>query len=359
MRKILCVLLAAATSCAVLAQEKRGIGYPSVAAALADLKSKKDTNTRIENGWTIIDDKAGNAVWSFAPPGHPAFPAAIKRAIVATPDGKTGIAVTSLCHAGKKVCDHLIDQFEKQNQQMHADPVPDIAVQQLADDAFRLTLTSSTSKSAEAGQQELLPRARQLCGARNANFGKFQFNLNESIRDGAKDKSQLVLTQTIRCGDPAPEPVSRHSAPFTASAEQIKQVEQLTMSYFGARDERRYPDAYALFAPAQKQAVALVSWQANVEAFNARAGALRQRAIRNITWYLDPPQAAPGVYAAVDFDSQFANMAVHCGFVAWQQQKDGSFLLVREEENSLDKATAQKLQPAELEKVRARLGCKA
>ena len=288
--------------------------------------------------------------------------AAIKRAVVSTRDGKAGIAVTSLCHAGKTVCDNLIDEFEKLNKQTAEEVRSDITVQRLADDAFRLVLTSHTSKSAEAGQLELMPKAQQLCGARSANFGKYTFNLQESIRDGARDKGHLVLTQMIQCGDAAPvAPASAHQskAPYTASAEQIKRVEQMTRDYFGAKDQGRYKDAYALFAPSQKQAVATDTWQAGVEAFNARAGAVRERAIRKITWYQDPPQAAPGLYAAVDFDSQFANMAVHCGFVAWQQQKDGSFLLVREEENSLDKATAQKLKPAELEKVRAQLGCRA
>jgi hypothetical protein len=44
--------------------------------------------------------------------------------------------------------------------------------------------------------------------------------------------------------------------------------------------------------------------------------------------------------------------------VVWLEQVDGSFLLVREEENYIDKTTEQKLKPDELEKVRVQFGCK-
>jgi hypothetical protein len=51
------------------------------------------------------------------------------------------------------------------------------------------------------------------------------------------------------------------------------------------------------------------------------------------------------------------NLALHCGYVVWQQQPDGSFGLIREEENVIDKAAEASLDPGELEQMRAQFGC--
>jgi hypothetical protein len=55
------------------------IGYPSVAAALADLHSRSEVQFSEAKGWTIAEDRAHFAIWSFAPVGDPAYPSAVKR----------------------------------------------------------------------------------------------------------------------------------------------------------------------------------------------------------------------------------------------------------------------------------------
>ena len=363
MRKILLVLLAAAVSFPALAQKGTAIGYRTVAAAMADLKAKKGTSISIHGGWTIIEDKASDAVWSFVPAGHPAYPAVIRRTVVVR-DGKAGIATESLCQNNKTACDKLMDEFEKKYERLDAAPargqglaVSEIQVQRLGEDAFRLVLTSHASKNAQAGQRELLPKAKELCGARNAHFGKYEFDLLQSFRDGGKDQGHLLLKQSLTCGEAVLPNAAPAEIPVVASAEQIGRVEQLTRLYFAARDQRRYLQAFQLMLPWQKEGQALDVWQSRVEAFNVKAGTVRERAIKKITWNQDLPQQAPGLYGRVDFVSQFANLEIHCGFVTWHEQKDGSFLLVREQENTLEKTAAANLTPDELAKVRTQFGC--
>jgi hypothetical protein len=50
------------------------IGYPSVAAALADLHSRAGVKFHEDHGWTIAEDAAHYTFWSFPPAGDPAFP---------------------------------------------------------------------------------------------------------------------------------------------------------------------------------------------------------------------------------------------------------------------------------------------
>jgi hypothetical protein len=130
-----------------------------------------------------------------------------------------------------------------------------------------------------------------------------------------------------------------------------------TMAYFSARDERRFADAYARFSAGRKAVTSPDQWRANMERFYSASGTLEARTIRRVTWYQNPGNAQPGIYAAVDFSSQFSELSLHCGFIAWRQQMDGSFELVREEENFIPKAEAAKLSPNRLREIRTQFGC--
>jgi hypothetical protein len=111
-------LLLLALSCgSPSAQEAQpgDIGYPTVAAALEALKAKPGTTLRMQGGWTIVNDPGESAVWSFTPPGHAAYPAAIKR-YVFQKDGAMMVRMTALCQAEKSACDRLIEEFKELNE---------------------------------------------------------------------------------------------------------------------------------------------------------------------------------------------------------------------------------------------------
>lgn len=357
-----------------LAQEGRGIGYPTVKAALEALSARSDVNTSVQGDWTIIEDRSANTFWSFTPPNHPAYPAAVKRTIVSH-GGGISIEMTALCQASKAACDKLMEEFKELNERMsqsmrggipsaQSAPHSEIEVQHLGDELFRLTLKSFRSKTVDAGQEELLAKAREICGEKGAGYGKYEFETSEAVSPTTAEKRPFVLKQDIVCGATA-----SHSTPIVSfanrdtqwrpSAEQVKLVEHQTYAYFAAKDGRKYPDAYGQLSSNQKKTTSFERWSSIAEDFNSKAGEVRRRGIKKITWYKNPAQAEPGIYAAVDFSSQFANADIHCGYVVWLEQPDGSFLLVREEQNFIDKTTEQKLKPDELEKVRAQFGCKA
>ena len=238
----------------------------------------------------------------------------------------------------------------------------EIDAQSNGDNGYRLILKSYRSSTVTAGQEELMPKAAELCAPRRASFGKYSFDLAEPVA-GRKDKpTMLVLRQDIECGvasSAEPPPVAQSgAAPRMATPEQVRRVEQQTRLYFEAKDHGRYTGAYDLMAASLKQGITFETWKGKAEAFNAKAGAIERRTISKITWYYNPPDVEPGLYAAVDFTSKFAGVDIHCGFLAWREQLDGKFVLVREEENYLDKQTQQKLKPGDLEKVRQQFNCK-
>ncbi|WP_073218950.1 DUF4019 domain-containing protein [Massilia sp. CF038] len=259
-----------------MAKDADDIGYPTVAAALAALKARSDVKIETAQGWTVVREEATQTIWTFTPPGHPAHPSVIRRAIEQK-NGAVYLGMQAKCGAKKNACDKLIAEFTKLNE------------------GIAQSMQSSTGAEPDA---------------------------------------------------------------WTASAAQLERVTALSHRYFAAKDGKRYEEAYALLAPAQKKVIAFDQFLANSTQFNAKAGAPQARTIKKITWYRNPPNTAPGTYAAVDFDGHSANLRIHCGYTVWVEQADGAFLLVREEENYGDAETLSKVTPQNLPHIRAQLQCR-
>jgi hypothetical protein len=159
----------------------------------------------------------------------------------------------------------------------------------------------------------------------------------------------------------APRPTQRVVAPnqtgWRQTPEQQDTVERVTKEYFAEKDSGRSEEAYARLSPRLKTYLPFTTYDKTLDDFNAQAGEVQERRLRAVTWYKDTPEAGPGLYVAVDFSSRFPNLALYCGYVVWQEQPAGSFLLVREEVNVIDNATMSRLKPEDLEKVRSRIRC--
>jgi hypothetical protein len=233
----------------------------------------------------------------------------------------------------------------------------DIQVQKLSEDSFRLVLKSSRIRNVDEGQAAMLPKATELCAEKAVRYGKHEYEQTEAVSPATSAKNEFILRQEIRCTD-APAVAGAPSDPaWRPTAEQQRLIERQTYDYFAAKDGGRYQDAYAWLAATQQEIVSFDKWSASSADFNSKAGQVRSRKIRKITWYKDPQGAPRGIYAAVDFASEFANIEIHCGFVAWRRQEDGSYKLIREEQNFIDRASQQKMKPGELEAVRRQFRC--
>jgi hypothetical protein len=95
----------------------QSIGYPDVAAALAGLHAKPGTIFKDQNGWTVVQDDDDHAVWSFPPPGNPAYPAAVKRQFVIV-NGAMSLKMAVHCEVSKDICDQLVRGFQELNAKM-------------------------------------------------------------------------------------------------------------------------------------------------------------------------------------------------------------------------------------------------
>jgi hypothetical protein len=91
------------------------IGYPTVAAALADLHSNPEVKFREEHGWASAEDSSHHTFWSFPPAGDPAYPSAVRR--VAVQDG-AGISMHMevMCESTQSARDKLVKDFNELNE---------------------------------------------------------------------------------------------------------------------------------------------------------------------------------------------------------------------------------------------------
>lgn len=116
-----CVLLMAASAAlaqpAPAASAAAPIGYPTVAAALQDLTAQDGNGTVVvhTDGWTIINQPAAAAQWSFPPADHEAAPALVRRVIHRGPNRAVDVQTSTLCEGNAAACERLKAQFETMN----------------------------------------------------------------------------------------------------------------------------------------------------------------------------------------------------------------------------------------------------
>ena len=238
----------------------------------------------------------------------------------------------------------------------------EIAVRRLGDTEYELTFKASEPLEVAAAQARLRPAAQKLCGEGRVTFGRYNFARQEAADPVAsKASGGLLLRQQIRCETAASEKAAVASAavkrPSTLEEEQ-RQVEALTYQYLKAKDSGDLAKAYGFFADSMKATAPQESWSGAEKKFSALSGPVTSRRIRKVTRYDNPPSAPrPGVYIAADLVSQFENLDVHCGYLIWHGQPDGSFQVIREEANYVDKATQQRMTPEQLTAFKARARC--
>jgi hypothetical protein len=98
--------------------DSANVGYATVQQALAALQAKDDTVVTHADGWTVINEPAANAQWSFPPSSDPAYPALVRRTIKRVPGQGRVVEMSSLCEAPKPACDKLLNDFDASNERM-------------------------------------------------------------------------------------------------------------------------------------------------------------------------------------------------------------------------------------------------
>ncbi len=227
---------------------------------------------------------------------------------------------------------------------------PHIQVLKHAEDEYTIVVAGVTSDSIEKARQELIPEAKRVCGARAVHFGNYQFDGPPKGQAGA-----ILLMQNVFCVDTTRAPATVVKDPIWRPTERQQAIIlELTRRYFRMKDSRDYEQIRQMLA----NELPYADWLAAAEKFNKQSGQVRYRAFARVTWYVSPVNAfAPGLYAAVDFTGQFANIDIYCGFVIWYRGQDGVTRLLREEQNYISREGQQAMTADDLAAMRKELRC--
>jgi hypothetical protein len=153
-------------------------------------------------------------------------------------------------------------------------------------------------------------------------------------------------------------PKAAASAPsWQPTGSQKARVEELSKAYFAEKDAARYAEAWKRLGSGLRQQWTFEEWRDAMAASATRAGAVQQRDLKKVTIYRSSQSGTPGTYAAVDFTGRFANADTYCGYLVWSEQADGSFQLMREEENYIFNATAARLTAEQRSKMKGVFRC--
>ena len=139
-------------------------------------------------------------------------------------------------------------------------------------------------------------------------------------------------------------------ADWKSTAADEADVRRIFESYYASRDSGEFKAALAMFnSKARPESAA---WPDKIRLFNSALGAGKRR-ITGVTWYVNPPSAeVPGIYAAVDFVSDYPNVHFYCGYVVFYRLEPGSYEIVREEQNAFHRGDGD-ANPDHLAQMRA------
>ncbi|MGM9485914.1 hypothetical protein [Ideonella sp. YS5] len=117
---VLTVLVAASAMAETAVPPVEPIGFTSVASALKELEARDGDGVIVTHadGWTVVNEPARAAQWSFTPVGHYAYPAVVRRTIKHSPTGSVSVETASLCEAPEIQCSKLLAEFAALNERI-------------------------------------------------------------------------------------------------------------------------------------------------------------------------------------------------------------------------------------------------
>lgn len=235
-------------------------------------------------------------------------------------------------------------------------------------DSFEITYAAYGTTEPSEAQRRLMPEANRLCAPRQVVLGKYRFSSTAPLAPTPAEPAQsqsVDLVQQIQCvADGAGAQDAGEATPpgpnipsLAQDTDQDARIIGLTEDYLDARRRQDSNATRKLMDSTYLATIDQGARQKHQAAFNRAAGTQQARVVYRVTWYDDPPGTLPGRYAAADFVTLDTGLDFHCGYIAWRQQADGSFRVVREEDNYLDAASAARMSEKDRREAKALVGC--
>lgn len=236
-----------------------------------------------------------------------------------------------------------------------ASPTATADVEEIGPAEFRVTLKGFEGDDRES-QTAISSIVQRVCASKAPVWGKFEATRQlGKAKDGKTTPAKFV--QLIRCVEPtAPEPAAPRRA-FTPDSTLESAVKVIALNFLADYEGGDGMASWSLLSAPMKQSHPLADWRAEVRKRAAAIGAESEHRIAKLTWYVDPPNGPPGIFAALDYGGKSRKQAFLCGYVALVRGSDGQWSVARVESGWIPVEVAKGAAPDHLAQLKQSMRC--
>ena len=208
---------------------------------------------------------------------------------------------------------------------------PTITVASKSDGYIATTKPFAVTDEA-AVEAEVSRQATELCAGKSVKWGTFG---SEAKIDRQSEKAPEVANyfKEFSCAEVEQRDYAAAPADWKSSSADDADVRAFFDRYYSKRDGGDFSAAAAKFDPTQGMTLGS---QVQRE-FNGKLGS-GSRQVTKVTWYVNPDGADhPGVFVALDFVGRYKSMHFYCGYLMLYRIGQGSYDIVREEQNQYER----------------------
>lgn len=236
-----------------------------------------------------------------------------------------------------------------------ASPTATADVEEIGAAEFRITLKGFEADDRES-QAAIAGVVQQVCGSKTPAWGKFEATRQLSVaKDGKTTPAKFV--QLIRCVEPAASGAPTPRRAFAPDAAMELAVKAIALNFLSDYEGGAGTASWNLLSAPMKQSRPIVDWRAGVRKRAVEIGTAPEHRIAKLTWYVDPPNGPPGIFAALDYAGKSSKQAFLCGYVMLIRGSDDQWSVMRVESGSIPVEIARKSPPHELAQLKRTIRC--
>lgn len=239
-----------------------------------------------------------------------------------------------------------------------------IDVKEIGEGRYEFTLTADAAMEVAEAQHLLWSQVVETCDGAEAQYGRYRFDSKTPIGDGADTATKPIFkfVQEVSCGSSAaPDPLVRDTIGIyreDSTQELNSFISRISTDYMAKRSQGAIDEAYAALSQDMRSYSTFDEWAKQVKMFNEMAGKLTATRIWRVTVYDNPLGAPePGTYIAADYENEFENVPLQCGYLIWYRLPDEHYTITREETGVITNEIIAQISPNQLVQVKQQFRC--
>lgn len=234
----------------------------------------------------------------------------------------------------------------------------DIKFHEADKNLYVVELVSNRNIGEKESLKIIADASKTKCGGLPAILGPYRFSAQEPVSSGSDKSTNFKMVQQLLCGQ-LPE-VKQAPTPSVTKAEVARlesEAGEMTNKYLDHLFEAGYESAYSMLSSALMENKPYENWVVSRKEAAFPEGELQHSEVWRVTTYIDPPNSPQkGIFIAADFERQYSDFPVVCGYIAWYLE-EGELKLIREDLGMIDLKMFGGMKEIEIAQTKAKFRC--